>query len=168
MLKGEKNQFPRSGQRDAFNAVPSHDPEIGNSKGSSDLRSKNRRFYPLREPSLTSLFSPFELFRVNGFFSARFFRFFFLPSTVPCDLQKSGEYAGYASSPLFSFAPWCHMRVRVRDHRAVIFQNHEKIYLHPAMLSRRPRGFSPLFFKSGSLFARREKNDRAASDFTPK
>lgn len=50
MLKEErkKNQFPRSGQRDALIAIPSHDPEIGNSKGSSDLRSKNRRFYPLR------------------------------------------------------------------------------------------------------------------------
>lgn len=47
-VKGKKNQFPRSGQRDAFIAVPSHDPEIGDSKGSSDLRSKNRRFYPLR------------------------------------------------------------------------------------------------------------------------
>jgi len=46
--KRKKNQFPRSGQRDAFIAIPSHDPEIGNSKGSSDLRSKNRQFYPLQ------------------------------------------------------------------------------------------------------------------------
>lgn len=49
MLKEKKkNQFPRLGQHDVFIAIPSHDPEIGISKGSSDLRSKNRRFYPLR------------------------------------------------------------------------------------------------------------------------
>lgn len=76
---------------------------------------KDRRICVQKTGSLTrcrpSLASPpprpFKLFRVNGFFSVRFSRFFFFfpLCTIPCDLQKSSEYAGYASyPPLLSYS----------------------------------------------------------------
>lgn len=134
--------------------------KFGNSKGSSDLRSKNRRFYPLR----TLLNLPlFNFFGVNGFFSRLFFSSL---STVPCDLQKSGEYAGYADPPTSRSPPSCAYVY------AMIFQNHEKIYLHPAMLrasfsdrgcrsreekKKRPRsvGFHPEITLFHTVFAQR-------------
>lgn len=135
--KEKKNQFPRSGQRDALIAIPSHDPEIGNSKGSSDLRSKNRRFYPLR-----TLLSLLPLFNFLGWMASS--PVFFSSPRYPAIYKNPVNMQYIRRSPTS----------RIRSSiicayvYAMIFQNHEKIiYLHPAMLSRRPCSFAPLFFK---------------------
>lgn len=133
----KKNQFPRSGQRDALIAIPSHDPEIGNSKGSSDLRSKNRRFYPLRTLLNLPLFNFLGWMASSpGFFSLhgtlRFTKIRWI-----CRIRRS------------LLLPIRSSILCVHDRGTMIFQNHEKIYLHPAMLSRRPRSFAPLFSNRG-------------------
>lgn len=60
--KKKKISFQDRGKRDAFIAVPSHDPEIGNSKGSSEICVQKTGGFTRYDGTLLSLTSPLRTF----------------------------------------------------------------------------------------------------------